>query len=67
MANAPRERIVRAFAELPEEAFLYVCGLLWNVARTSGGFRPDSRAGLVALGELAKRHCTVAGDRPAQE
>ncbi len=64
--NAPRERIVRAFAELPDEAFNYVCGLLWNVARTSGGFRSDSRAGLVALGEAARQYLEI-GDTPSQK
>lgn len=43
-----RVPIVQAFAQLPDEAFGFMCGVFMNVGREAGGFQHDSRAALEA-------------------
>lgn len=50
---ALRRDLVRQFSALPDEAFEFVLGLLVNVSRTAGGFKPASRAALEQLGAQA--------------
>jgi hypothetical protein len=50
---ALRRDLIRQFAALPDEAFEFLLGVTANIGRTAGGFRPDSRSALEAMGAQA--------------
>jgi hypothetical protein len=59
-----RVDIVRAFARLPDEAFEFFTGTMLNASHVAGGFRPDSRSGIEALGLLVQRYYELKSEKP---
>ena len=51
-----RAKLALAFATLPDEAFTFMCGQLYNIGQTAGGFSAPSRAAFRAIGLLASSY-----------
>lgn len=57
VTDAARVDLVRAIAELPDEAYGYVVAAVLEIERRyahNGGFQSESRTGFLAMGEAAR-------------
>ena len=59
-----RALIVRAFSQLPDEAFGFFVGTMLGMSREAGGFQSDSRAAIEALGKLVERYYELKSEKP---